>query len=235
MKNDTNPPLLDLEQFSSPEAAIHAIERDNGFDGAVRPVLTGVAEDRTTLTMLMAFCMSSITRARGLYEGVVREIQYSNPPAVFVLMRQLAETVAVVRYVADHPTYVGAVVKRAREIGPGEQKRKSIQALVNYMDSHYTKQFGRVYDELSEMTHFGAPAVWAAHQVVSNSERTTIWRSEPGWGDQRLLYLACAQLLEVGDEMEAALVALAEAVRAEGPERSQAVGKLFDPLANRAG
>ena len=179
------PILVDLEQFTSPEQAMTVIERDQGFDGALKQALAEVIGTMSGLTLLLAFCLSAITRARGLYEGVVREVRSANPPAVFVLMRQLAETVAVVRYVADHPSYAIAHMRPEKEWKPGEPRRKSIQTLVNHMDKKYASQFKHVYASLSELTHFGSTAVWSAHSVVDDEQHKTVWSSHPRWRDDR--------------------------------------------------
>ncbi len=215
MPSDQDPILLDISQFTSPEHAMAVIVRGQGCDDVVKPVLTEAIDVMEGPTMLLAFCQSAITRANGLYEGIVHKIRASNHPAVFVLMRQLAETVAVVRYVADKPSYVTALLRPEKEWKPGEPKRKSILSLIDYMDRHYSTQFKAVYAELSELCHFGSTAVWQSHVIVSDQERKAVWSSRPAWRSRRTLYVACAQVLELGEEMAQALVGLAETVRAE--------------------
>jgi hypothetical protein len=232
MTRDRDPVLLDLSQFSSPEQAIAAIVRERGFDDAVKPALTEVINAMEGPTMLLAFCQSAITRANGLYEGIVREIRVANHPAVFVLMRQLAETVAVTRYVADKPSYVTALLRPEKEWKPGEPKRKNIQSLINHMDKNYSTQFKAVYAELSELCHFGSTAVWQSHVIVSDEERKAIWSSHPAWRSQRTLYVACAQVLELGDAMAQALVGLAETVGNEA--RSGKVTGQFYEMSDEA-
>jgi hypothetical protein len=227
MTSDEDPIILDIRQFGSPEQAMAAIVRDRGFDGAVKPALTEAIRTTEGPTMLLAFCQSAITRANGLYEGIVREIRVADHPAVFVLMRQLAETVAVVRYVADKPSYVTALLRPEKERTPGEPKRKSVQALINYMDKNYSTQFKAVYAELSELCHFGSTAVWQSHVIVNDDERNAIWSSRPAWRSQRTLYVACAQVLELGDAMAQALVALAETVGNEA-RGGKATGKFYE-------
>lgn len=227
MTNDQDPILLNLSQFTSPEQAIAAIVRERGFDDVVKPVLTEAISGMEGPTMLLAFCQSAITRANGLYEGIVREIRASNHPAVFVLMRQLVETVAVVRYVADKPNYVTALLRPEKEWKPGEPKRKSIQSLIDYMDKQYSTQFKAVYAELSELCHFGSTAVWQSHVIVGDKEHKAVWSSHPAWRSRRTLYVACGQVLELGDAMDQALVSLAETVRDETTSE-QVAGKFYE-------
>lgn len=222
----TNKPItLDLDQFTSAEQAMVVIEREEGFDEAVKPLLIG-ADAIQGPTMLFTFCQSALTRANGLYEAVVRGIRASNHPAVFVLMRQLAETVAVVRYVADKPSYVTALLRPERDRKPGAPKRKTPQALIDYIDKHYNGQFKVVYAELSELTHFGSLAVWQSHVYLGG--RQVRWSSRPAWRDQHTLYIACAQALELATEMESALVALVTAVRAEAANEGEDIGRFLD-------
>jgi hypothetical protein len=60
------------------------------------------------------FVLSAISRSRALHEAIVREIEHDNPQAVFMLMRQFAETVALIRYTADHPRYFDTVSRTRR-------------------------------------------------------------------------------------------------------------------------
>lgn len=226
MTSDQDPILLDLSQFTSPEHAMAVIARERGFDDVVKPVLTEAINAMAGPTMLLAFCQSAITRANGLYEGIVREIRASNHPAVFVLMRQLAETVAVVRYVADKPSYVTALQRTEKERQPGQLKRKNIQSLIAYMDKQYSTQFKAVYSELSELCHFGSTAIWQSHVIVSGREHKAVWSSYPAWRSQRSLYVACAQVLELGEGMAQALVGLAETVRDEAT-RGTVTGQFY--------
>lgn len=106
--------LVDLEQFESLKHALEQIQRHNGFDDCTRELLTDLVNRAESLTTSLAFVFSSVSRARALHEPIVREIGHANPQVVFTLMRQFAETIAVIRYAADHPKYFETVVRAPR-------------------------------------------------------------------------------------------------------------------------
>lgn len=201
------PRMLDLQQFDSPEGAKAAVQLHHVFDGEAHAVLSRAPG----LTLLVMFVMSAVVRARGLYEAIAREVVNDNPHAVFPLLRQFAETVAMAFYVADNPSYVDVLTQRERDKPAGSPRRKSIQTLVGHVEKHYAPQFGRVYAELSEIAHFGTVALWTAHRI-EDGDGATSWASVPRWRDEGQLYVACAQLLELREAMSDALRRLGEAV-----------------------
>lgn len=102
--------------------------------------------------------------------------------------------------------YVNALMDHPKNL-PKHGKRKSIQALINYMDRNHSQQFAEVYAELCEITHYGSYAMWA-----SFSSRDDLgpfggfsWSSAPAWKGERQGLVACAQTLEVAKAMESAL------------------------------
>jgi hypothetical protein len=207
------PLMLNLDQFDSPSKAKVAIKAQRVFDREAHSALN----EAVGLTILTMFVMSAVVRARGLYEGIVREIQHDNPHAVFPLMRQFAETVAMAFYVADHPEYADVITERERDKPAGTRRRKTIQALIGHVEKVYAPQFGDVYAELSEVAHFGTVAMWIAHRLEGESGGTS-WSSIPRWRDDRQLYVACAQLLELREAMSGAIRQLGEAVQSDpGP------------------
>lgn len=197
--------LLDLDQFSSREDALRKIRRERGFDDVVRGSVEAALARGGGLGLLGMFTLSAVARVRGLHEGIVREIEADNPHAVFPLLRVFAETLLLIAYVADHPEYVEAAVRHPRDDTPATPKRKSPQALVDYMDREYETQFRHVYKEWSDATHFGSTAVWNAWIPADADIRLALWTSTPRWQSQRDLYVACASLLELSDEMEIVL------------------------------
>ena len=85
-----------------------------------------------------------------------------------------------------------------------------MQTLVNYMDTKHTEQFAVVYAELCEMAHFGTIALWSSHQTPDNIDGTVgwSWSSAPTWKSDREALVCCAQLLELSDGMNSALIEL---------------------------
>jgi hypothetical protein len=207
-KDKPTPILVDLAQFESMAHAKSVIGRSNGFDDSVKEELTAAVEQSEQFTTDLAFVLSSISRSRALHEAIVREISQNNPQAVFTLMRQFAETVALIRYTADHPRYFDTVVRGPQDLQPDMMRHRSNQALVNHMDSRHSTQFKLVYAELCDISHFGVTAVWNSHRVESEEEMRTSWSSAPRWRFDKECLIACAQLLELSDEMERSLKAL---------------------------
>jgi hypothetical protein len=192
--------MLDLSQFVDASAAVAAAQREKGFDESARPVLEAVIAAGGEMTLLYSFFTSAVTRARGLHEAILREVEAENPHAVFPLIRQFAEVVAVVYYVADRPSYVRALAERPRDRRPNDPARKTVQALIGHMDKHYSDQFGLVYQELCEIAHFGAVAMWASHHLTD--DRTVTWTSYPRWRRPEDPLIACAYLLELSEAIE---------------------------------
>lgn len=214
MTDKSEPVLVDLSQFESLDHAKRIIQRDRGFDDSVKSDLVGAVEASEHLSSDLAFVLSAISRSRALHEAIVREIGYDNPQAVFTLMRQFAETVALIRYTADHPHYFDTVVRDPQDLEPGMLKHRSTQSLINHMDSMYSLQFKPVYAQLCDMSHFGATAVWNSHRLESQEEFRTSWSSSPRWRSDQECLVACAQLLELSEEMEQALKSLVQAYHA---------------------
>jgi hypothetical protein len=143
---------------------------------------------------------------------MVREIHAANPPASISLLRQLAETVAMTFYVADHPGYAEVLATPKERKKPGAPNRKTMQKLVNYMDANYTDQFAAVYEDMCEMTHFGTSALWSSHAVVDHDDGRSSWSwsSVPRWKLDEDALVCCALSLELAAGMKTALIHLGE-------------------------
>jgi hypothetical protein len=208
-RRDEPPRQLDLSQFSSLDDALAKVEPGTRYLD-VGKLLIPTSEDRP-ITMPLLFFMSMITRCEGLHGAIAREIRVGNPHAVFPLIRAFSEAVTLVIYVIDHVQYIDVLTARPAELSKSGAKRKSIQGLISYA-SKQAPGMKDVYAELSEATHFGAIAMWAAHTVeAEDAEGTfrTSWTSAPHWRSDEQAMIACAQTLELGDAMVYFLTAFA--------------------------
>lgn len=219
MNGEADVPMLDLTVFSSPEDAFARIQRHNGFDDLMKRPLKDIIDRAGGLTAPVAVVMSATSRARALYEAIVREIASSNPQAVFTLIRQFAETLAVYAYTSDHLDYIDSLI--------GNADRKPIRVFINHMnDSGYTSNCGAVYGNLSDLAHYG-PAVWNPFSIVKDEPPMVEfrWRSQPRWRNEREMLIACAYMMELGSAMEWALIKLGKAVY-KNTEDAPVVGSL---------
>lgn len=199
------PGLLDLSQFASVADAVAQIAPAQRYvEVGKRLGLIGADIPLSTLWM---FWLSMLSRAEGLHGAIAREVKEHNPHAVFPLIRAFAEAVVLVIYVADHPTYVETLTVREREIPKGAPKRRSMQALISHA-SRVAPGMKAVYEDLSEVAHFGAAAMWTAHRV-DLEEQLLRWTSDPAWKSDEQALIACAQTLELAEAMEVALHNLA--------------------------
>jgi hypothetical protein len=80
------------------------------------------------------------------------------------------------------------------------------------MDKHHAGQFGVVYKELCEVTHFGAVAMWMPHRIEAGDESRLSWTSYPRWKQDTEALVACAQTLEMSAAMDDALRRLGQLV-----------------------
>lgn len=193
--------MLDLAQFESLDDAVAKVEPGDRYLNIGKlaiPISKGLP-----LTMPLLFWFSMISRSQGLHSAVAREIAQSNPHAVFPLVRAFTESVVLVIYVNDHPAYVDALTSRPKDQPKGGPRRKSTQALINYASAH-APGMKLVYAELSEATHFGSTAMWAAHSIEGEQEgsMTTSWSSYPRWRSEDQGLIASAQMLELANAME---------------------------------
>ena len=193
--------MLDLAQFASLEDALAKIDVGRRYVEVGK--LLASADERP-ITMPVLFFMSMISRCEGLHGAIVREIRAANPHAVFPLIRAFAEATVLVIYVTDHVSYIDVLTARAKELPQDGPKRKGMQALISYA-SDRVPGMKAVYAELSEATHFGAIAMWAAHELGEDDEEGTFrmsWQNWPRWKSEVEALVACAQTLELAEAME---------------------------------
>jgi len=146
--------------------------------------------DITTGFMLFG---SFVSRMRGLHEAVVREIAHDNPHAVLPLIRAWVETVTIGLYVLRNPNYVEYLLN-----GPSDNRpaKKSFQAMFHAVRED-AAQLELIYRQLSDYSHFGSLAVWNAHSIEDEDERTVTWTDAPRWRDVQHFQIVCAQTHEL--------------------------------------
>lgn len=170
-----------------------------------------------TLTQARLLFMSMVSRARGLHEGIVRELANDNPHAVLPLERAWVELITIMLYTLRSPTYVSALLSE-----PGEKnapKRKSFEAMFHAVRED-AEQLRLVYGELSEYSHFGLLAIYNVHSIGDEGNGTVEWTDVPRWRDEIHFKVACAQTAELAEACHYALRGMGELVRPTSDEDS---------------
>jgi hypothetical protein len=134
-----------------------------------------------------------ISRARGLHEAVVRELEQDNPHAVLPLCRGWVELLTIINYCIKKPAYIGVLVSPL--VGPTAGARKSFGAMFDALRDFAGLE--QVYRQLSEYSHFGPSAIWNAHSIDDEAQRTTVWTDAPRFRDDKHFMIACAQAEEL--------------------------------------
>jgi hypothetical protein len=186
MPTESEPRLLDLRGFQNSEEAL-ALAAQGCPEG-----YTNVAKKHMQRAFSLLFA-SFVSRMRGLHEGVVREIAANNPHAALPLMRAWVETITIALYVLRRPGYAEYLLH-----GPGNNRpgKKSFEAMFHAVRED-AAQLKLVYAQLSDYSHFGSLAVWNAHSIEGEEERTISWTDAPRWRDETHFQAACAQAHEL--------------------------------------
>lgn len=182
---------MDLSAFTDADASLALAVR------GCPKVYTSIAKrhmvGRVHLTPAMMLFGSFVSRMRGLHEGILGEIQSSNPHAVFPLLRAWAEVVALAIYVTKKPAYMEALMVDPREGGPG---RKSFAAIFDAIKDE-AGNMKAVYAQLSDYSHFGSLGVWNAHSIDPEDDRIVRWTDAPQWRNDNHLKVACGLTREL--------------------------------------
>jgi len=184
--------LLDLSEYQTREEALARAAR--GCPTEYTDVAKKHMGDQSDISLGFMLFGSFVSRMRGLHEGIVREIAASNPHAVLPLTRAWVETVTIGLYVLRSPAYVDHLLH-----GPGENRpgRKSFEAMFHAVKED-ASQLKLVYRDLSDYSHFASLAVWNAHSIEDEDQRTVSWTDAPRWRDEKHFQVACAQAHELG-------------------------------------
>jgi hypothetical protein len=149
------------------------------------------------------FLMSAVARAKGLHDGIVREIRADDPHTVFPLLRTYVELGGLLNYVAEKPDYVQKLMANPRD-DPAGRGRVTFQAVWSVAKRRYPG-IKNAYAELSEFGHFGSSGVFASWSFDDSDPRPGTLghvrhKLGPGWRDpDRDPKLAAAWLVEAND------------------------------------
>ncbi len=186
--------MLDLTRITTRDEALAmaAAGCPTEYTGIAKEVLgTDVA-----LTPGSLLYMSMISRVRGLHEAVVRELAEDNPHAVLPLCRAWVELLTIINYCIKKPAYIDVLVSPL--VGPRAGARKKFGAMFHALRDQFAG-LEQVYRQLSEYSHFGPSAVWNAHSIDDEAQRTTVWSDAPRFRDDKHFMIACAQAEELAE------------------------------------
>jgi hypothetical protein len=189
--------------FASKEAAIGQVTYGGQYERALEHHMRELHGHVAPTDPLELFLKSAVSRSRAFHEATSREISASNPHATVALLRQFTETVVTIVYVADHPSYVTAIMENPRnhrEYGP---RRKKISTIISDVDRRHSQEVGFVYSQLSDGTHFGHMAFWEGFEVKDGGRMS--WSSAPRWRRDEDFFGMCDWLLDVSAGAEWAM------------------------------
>lgn len=201
------PEMLDLSGFTTRE---ECLRRATAGCPSVYTAIAREALSDGTLTQARLLFMAMVSRARGLHEGIVRELSNDNPHAVLPLKRAWAELIAIMLYTLRKPAYIFVLLSDPKD--RDAPKRKSFEAIFHAVRED-AEQMRLVYGELSEYSHFGLLAIYNVHSIAVEDDRTTVWTDVPRWRDERHFKAACAQAAELAEACEHALRSMGDLVR----------------------
>lgn len=201
---DLNPAdQVDVSRYTDVEDAISAAAaRADRFKSITTAVLTRVTQSDLDLPQRI-FLTSALARAKGLHDGIVREIRANNPHTVFPLLRTYVELGGLLDYVTEKPDYLRKLMANPRD-SPAGRGRVSFESVWSVVKRRYPG-IKRAYVELSEFGHFGSSGVFASWTLdASDPEPGTLGRLihtfGPGWRNpDRDPKLAAAWLVEADD------------------------------------
>jgi hypothetical protein len=206
------PPKVDLTHFKSVDDAIQKAEASStGFV----PLAKRIIQAQQGLAYLAPmFMLSAIARATGLSRGVLEAVRTENPHVAFPLLRSYSEVVLMVLYVRKRPAYLETVMRGPRNLPAGTPGPKSSQAIIAAV-GRYAPGAKAVWDELSQMTHFGSLAIWHSWRLSEGPAKpgtigTISYTTYPQWKKATDPLLACAWLIELSDALTDTLEVMLE-------------------------
>ena len=149
-------------------------------------------EATAALAPPMFLFMAAISRARGLHEAILRELEADNPHAVLPLIRGFGELLTVVMYTLKKPGYIDVL------LGIDDQRfrRKSFEAMFHVLRDE-AAGLKEVYGMLSEYAHFGPMAIFNVQSIEDEGTGAIQWQDAPRWRDDQHFRTACAHTFEL--------------------------------------
>lgn len=185
------PILLNLELFSTREEWIN-YARGSLTEGCrtvgSKYLLKG--EPFTTAHMLF---QAFISRARGLHEGSLREIEFNNPHGVFPLTRAFVELTGTLLYCLKKPHYIDVLVQSGSDKAKG---RKSFEAILSATRKE-APGMKYIYKNLSEYSHFREIAIYNVQTPRDEDSGRISWTDGPHWRSDHDFKVACSQVAEL--------------------------------------
>ena len=161
----------------------------DGYSNLVELILTDPFEIRYPHLLYFAF----VSRARGLHEGIVDQIEANNPHSVFPLLRTYTELVSYLLYCNLHPHYIDVMLN----VGP--EKNRSKKGITAIRDAILDSAPGlkKVYDTLSRYTHFNEVGIYNQIQYVEGEPLKFSWSEYPRWKNENDFRVACSHAHEL--------------------------------------
>jgi len=191
----SSPPQFGRHLFASKEAAIGEVAYKGQYEEALELHIRDLQGRLAPTDPLELFLKSAVSRSRAFHEATAREIGASNPHATVALLRQFTETVVTIIYVADHHTYVSAIMNNPRNRREHEPRRKKMGKMVSEVDRRHSQNVGLVYPQMSDGTHFGHLAFWEGFEVKEGGRMS--WSSAPRWRSDEDFFGVCDWLLDI--------------------------------------
>jgi len=132
--------------------------------------------------------MSFLSRARGVHEAIVNEIEFQNPHGTFPLIRVFTEIACTLFYAIQKNDFVGTLFG-------SDGTRSGIPKFVVILDSVETSlpHSRAIYTQLSEYTHFKGIGIFNNfNMAISHDKPQLLWTSRPRFRSDKDFKTACA-------------------------------------------
>jgi hypothetical protein len=186
--------MMDYSWITSPEVGLSRVEANCTAKyvelSCKYPLVTGWTKEQYLFRFF-------ITRLSAVHTAASREIKQSNPHAVFPLLRVYFETLSVLIYCTERPSYISALVLEEDRNNP---ILKIDQILTNLENLSGTLKL--IYHELSSYSHPQGEAVGKSFMDTRDLGEGQIvqdWIFEPHWIAMDDFKGACGATVEMSE------------------------------------